>query len=222
MLLKILPAKLTVCLVVPSHRREDWARPPLRLQVPLTLLLAAISEVRFSFAETPLPSESSVFRRLWEYRRHTHKRLESKTRPDGSPHLSLCGKQRGYGNRPLPRGEGLGAGSLWRLRQIFNFVEAAISEAPLSFAETPPSESSGQTTLEHCGTSHERYESKIQTDGQSAPELMRQQRGYWYLPLPRERLERRCRVYIKADNASVIPRPLKAASATKPKWQTAS
>ena len=55
----------------------------------------------FNFVEAPFSDD------LAEHCRHTHRAVESKIQTDGSQHLSLCGKQRGYGNpSPLPVGEG--------------------------------------------------------------------------------------------------------------------
>ena len=65
------------------------------------------AKLRFSFAETPLSSEAPFSDDLVEYHRYTHRAAESKIQTDGSPHPSLCGKQRGYGNPSLlPVGEG--------------------------------------------------------------------------------------------------------------------
>ena len=52
-------------------------------------------------------SEAALSDDLVEHHRHTHRSAESKIQIDGSPHPSLCGKQRGCGNpSPLPVGEG--------------------------------------------------------------------------------------------------------------------
>ena len=60
----------------------------------------------FNFVEAAI-SEAPFSDDLLEYHRHTHQTAESKIQTDGSPHSSLCGKQRGYGNpSPLPVGEG--------------------------------------------------------------------------------------------------------------------
>ena len=58
-------------------------------------------QANFHFVEAPFSDD------LLERRRHTHRTAESKIQTDGSPHPSLCGKQRGCGNpSPLPVGEG--------------------------------------------------------------------------------------------------------------------
>ncbi|HGO9077158.1 TPA: hypothetical protein ACLARI_001951, partial [Neisseria meningitidis] len=78
-----------------SHRERGLGcRLSLRFRQIFNFVEAAISEAPFSDD-------------LLEYRRHTHRTAESKIQTDGSPHPSLCGKQRGYGNPPpLPVGEG--------------------------------------------------------------------------------------------------------------------
>ena len=58
-------------------------------------------KANFNFVEATLSDD------LLEHHRHTHRAAESKIQTDGSPHASLCGKQRDYGNpSPLPVGEG--------------------------------------------------------------------------------------------------------------------
>ncbi|KJJ12808.1 hypothetical protein HMPREF3156_02413, partial [Neisseria sp. HMSC06F02] len=58
-------------------------------------------QANFHFVEAPFSDD------LLKHHRHTHRAAESKIQTDGSPHSSLCGKQRGYGNpSPLSVGEG--------------------------------------------------------------------------------------------------------------------